>query len=439
MVKKDLLKFEQLDSRILLSSNPWYIDAIKASEVWSSATLSNNKPVVAVIDSGLDLNHPSLVHNLFQNPLDPVDGQDNDNNGYIDDITGWDFVDNDNSPQDGYFHGTHVAGIVNTIGDNNVSILPVKFIDSKGIGYIGGAGMSIDYVTGLKLKGINIVAINCSFGGLLDGSIALSGPIQRASDAGIVVVMAAGNNGSDIDLIPRYPASYSFANTISVAATNPDTNLATYSNYGKNSVAVAAPGTLIYSTIPNGSYGTTSGTSMAAPMVSGGIGLLKSLGEYSTSAVLEAIKKGSSALSTLSNKVTYGLLNLSASLGILRNDPISPSPSVPTSPAPPVVSPPAPVEVKLVYSIDKIVGRSIRGWANVNIKPNKPVVQIYVNNVLRYRVVANLYRKDTNKRNGFHVTINKKFLVSKSNLITIKIVDNANKLSEVVYKGYMRR
>lgn len=106
------LGIEQLDSKLLLSSNPWYIDTINAPIVWENIKASSNKPIVAIVDSGVDLTHPSLINNLFHNNLDPIDGIDNDKNGLVDDYTGWDFSQNDNVPQDGYYHGTHLAGIV---------------------------------------------------------------------------------------------------------------------------------------------------------------------------------------------------------------------------------------------------------------------------------------------------------------------------------------
>lgn len=429
------LNFEQLDRKVLLSSNPWYIDTIKAPEVWSAVSSSNTKPVVAIVDSGVDLTHPSLVSNLFRNPLDPVDGRDNDGNGYVDDITGWDFAQNDNSAQDEFWHGTHVAGIVNAIGNNNISILPLKFIGASGSGYLGAASTAINYAVDLKLKGINIVAINCSFGGSLSNNTGLSAAIKRASDNGIVVTIASGNNGSDLDTTPRYPGSLSFSNTITVAGTNKDNTLAGYSNYGVNTVSIAAPGTGIYSTLSNATYGNVSGTSMAAPMVSGAVGLLRSFGGYSASVIVEALKRGSSFVDGLSNKVSNGLLNISASFGLLKTMPILP-PVVTI--APHVVKPPVIIVPKLLYMI-KVENRVIKGWTNVDIKTTKPVVQIYVNNVLRYSVVADLYRGDTKKHNGFYVVVDRKFLGLKPNLVTVKIVDSVNKLNQIVYKGYMKK
>lgn len=151
-MKKDFrLSLEKLDSRIALSSNPWYVDAVKAPEVWSQITTTvNNKPVVAILDSGIDLNHEALKNNLWKNPNEKVDGIDNDGNGYVDDVSGWDFVDNDSVAQDGFYHGTFVAGIVNSVANGNVNILPLRFQNNSGLGYSSAAAYAIDYAIGLK-------------------------------------------------------------------------------------------------------------------------------------------------------------------------------------------------------------------------------------------------------------------------------------------------
>lgn len=434
-MKRDFrLGLEQLDNKVLLSSNPWYIDTIKAPEVWSQISVIHNKPVVAIVDSGVDLNHSALVPNLFRNPLDPVDGKDNDGNGYVDDITGWDFVQNDNSPQDDLWHGTHVAGIVNIIGNNNISILPLKFIGASGSGYMGAASIAIHYAVDLKLKGINVVAINCSFGGVLSSNPGLSSAIQRASDNGIIVVIASGNNGSDLDITPRYPGSLSYANTITVAGTNSDNTLAAYSNYGVKTVAIVAPGTGIYSTLPGNTYGNISGTSMAAPMVSGSVALLKSFGNYAASSLLTAIKSGANTVGGLLDKVTHGLLDLTSSLRILKTQSVIPPPAPPK----PIV-PPVPVVAKLTHRLS-VSNNAIHGWVNVvSGKVSTPVVQVYINNKLRYTVKANLYRGDTKQYNGFYIAINRKYLNLRNNKIEVRLVDSTNSLQSVIFKQYLRK
>ena len=436
-MKKDFrLGVEQLDSRVYLSSNPWYIESIKADIAWSQIN-SITKPVVAIVDSGMDLNHPFLTSNLFKNPLDPVDGKDNDNNGYVDDINGWDFVDNDNSPQDGFYHGTHVAGIVNSVGNNKISILPLRFMNNNGLGYTGAAANAIHYAVDLKLKGINIAAINCSFGGVLSNSNVLSSAIQRASDNGIVVVIAAGNDGGDLDVTPRYPGSLNYTNTITVAATNSDKSLAGYSNYGKNSVAIAAPGTNIYSTLPGGGYGNVSGTSMSAPMVSGAVGLLKSMGNYGANILKYAITKGSEIISQWSHKITNGLLDISASITILRSQVTQPIEYTP--PVTPVVQPIVEQVKRLEYKLDYVNKNGLSGWSRTSNSNSKSVVEVYINGTLRYKTSANLYRPDTRRYDGFKVSINKKFLIYRSNLIEVRIKDSVSNLVSIAYKQYVRR
>lgn len=435
-IRKDCkeLGFERLDNKILLSSNPWYIDSIKAPEVWASQSAVDNRPIVAIIDSGVDLNHPDLVPNLFHNRFDPIDGIDNDKNGLVDDYTGWNFANYNNIPQDNFYHGTHVAGIVNAIGHGNVRILPIKCIGDTGSGYVGSIVAGINYAITLKNQGYNITAINCSFGSLLNNNWGLDNAIKNASDNGIIVVMAAGNNGSDLDIVPRYPGSLSYANTITVAGINSDNSLAGYSNYGVKTVAVAAPATSIYSTLPRGTYGYVSGTSMAAPMVSGGVALLKSFGNYAASSLLTAIKGGANMISSLVDKVSNGLLDLASSLRVLKTQPVIAAP-IPPKP----VVPPAPVVPKLDYKV-VVSDYVIKGWVNtVNGKISTPVVQVYVNNVLRYSVKANLYRGDTKQNNGFYIVINRKFLTLKNNLIEVRINDSLNNLTSTVYKSYITR
>lgn len=438
--KRDfLLGLEKLDNKTLLSGNPWYVDAIKAPEVWGEVSSVTTKPVVAIVDSGVDLTHPSLINNLFHNPLDPVDGKDNDNNGYVDDNTGWDFVQNDASPQDELYHGTHVAGIVSTIGNSNVSILPLKFIGSSGSGYTGAAVAAIDYAINLKNRGINIVAINCSFGGLLNNTFSLDSAIKRASDNGIVVVLAAGNNGSDLDVTPRYPGSLNYTNTITVAGTNNDNTLAGYSNYGKNTVTVAAPGSNIYSTLPGGAYGNISGTSMSTAVVSGAVGLLNKLGHYGATVIKNALINGCDLLNSLVDKIKYGFINLQQSMSWLKTQPESVvQPLVPTTP-PVVVSPVISPKISLAYKFDAVSRTTVKGWASVVNSSVKPVVEIYINKVLRYSVSANQYRSDTRLSNGFSVSINRKFLTLRSNLVEVKIKDSMHRLETIAYKGYIRR
>ncbi len=234
------------------------IDAdIDAPEAWNITTGSNNV-VIAVVDTGVDYNHPDLSSNIWTNMGETScsDGIDNDGNGYIDDCHGWDFVGNDNDPMDYDGHGTHVAGTIAAVGNNSLGtagvmwkaqIMPVRFLGVSGSGTTADAISAILYA---NAKGAHI--INNSWGG---GGY--SQALKDAVDASnAVVVCAAGNAGTNNDSTPFYPASYTSSNIIAVAATDHNDNLATFSNYGATSVDVGAPGVNIYSTIPNLSYGT---------------------------------------------------------------------------------------------------------------------------------------------------------------------------------------
>lgn len=224
-------------------------------EAWDITTGSSDV-VVAVIDSGLDYNHPDFYHpdlstNIWTNPDEiPANNIDDDGNGYPDDWRGWDFVDDDNDPMDPLVHGTHVAGIIAAVGNNstgvsglnwNVKIMVLKIINAFGFATTDLAISALNYA---NAKGAHV--INASW-----GSTASSKALQDAIDASsALVVCAAGNNGSDNDVTPYYPASYESPHIISVAATDQKDNLASFSNYGAASVDVAAPGVNILSTSP---------------------------------------------------------------------------------------------------------------------------------------------------------------------------------------------
>jgi subtilisin family serine protease len=230
---------------------------IDAPEAWDVTTGSSDV-IVAVVDSGVDINHPDLQSNIWTNPGEtPDNGIDDDGNGYIDDVNGWDFLYNDKAPDDALGHGTHVAGTVAAVGDNAIGvtgvswtaqIMPLRFLDALGFGNTADAIDAIEYATAMGAD-----VINNSWGGS-GYNQALKDAID-ASDA--VVVCAAGNiitGGRNNDAIPHYPSSFNSAHIISVAASDQDDNLASFSNYGAVSVDVAAPGTNIYSTVP-GSVG----------------------------------------------------------------------------------------------------------------------------------------------------------------------------------------
>ena len=256
------------------------VDAdIDAPEAWDIQT-GNPNLVIGVIDTGVDYNHPDLVNNIWTNPGEiPGDGIDNDGNGYIDDVHGWDFAYNDNDPMDVQGHGTHVAGTIAGKGNNgigvtgvawNAKIMPIKFLNDSGSGYLSDAIAAINYATA---QGVKITNNSWGGGGY---SQALYDAINAAGQAGALFIAAAGNSSVNTDSNPMYPAAYNLNNIISVASTTRTDSLSWFSNYGSTSVDLGAPGSEIYSTIPvaQGSYGTKSGTSMATPHVTGAAALL---------------------------------------------------------------------------------------------------------------------------------------------------------------------
>jgi subtilisin family serine protease len=284
--------------------------------------------VVGVIDSGVDYNHPELAGAIWRNPKELAgDGVDNDGNGYVDDIYGWNFVSNNNNPMDDNGHGTHVAGTIAAAGDNgvgvagvaNAKILPLKFLSATGSGSTSAAIAAINYATKLRQSGVNLVITNNSWGG--GGySTALYDAIKAHGNAGIMFVAAAGNGGSDQigddnDRSPQYPASYDLANIVSVAATDHHDVLASFSNFGAASVDLAAPGVSILSTVPGG-YGYSSGTSMAAPHVAGAAALAWSYSPgASVAQVRSALFNSVDKISGLNGKmVTGGRVNAHGTL-----------------------------------------------------------------------------------------------------------------------------
>ncbi|EHY78839.1 peptidase S8/S53 subtilisin kexin sedolisin [Stutzerimonas stutzeri ATCC 14405 = CCUG 16156] len=271
-----------------------------ALAVWNAGAACSSQIHVGIIDEGVMTTHADLRANIWINPGEGsrADRKDNDRNGFIDDIHGWDFSANDASVYDGPAddHGTHVAGTVAAVANNGAGVFGVcpsaKLITAKFLGANGGttagAVKAVNYLTQLKLaKKINLVATNNSWGG--GGySQALYDAIRAAGNANILFVAAAGNSGLDIDATPSYPASYQLPNVIAVAAIGQNGQRAGFSNYGAKSVHIAAPGVDIVSTVPTAKgaagYAYMSGTSMAAPHVTGAAALYASLNPCATAA-----------------------------------------------------------------------------------------------------------------------------------------------------------
>jgi subtilisin family serine protease len=301
---------------------------IAAPRAWSTTT-GDADTVVAVIDTGTDINHPDLKNNVWINPGETAgNGVDDDKNGYVDDVNGWDFHNNDASVYDAASedsHGTHVAGTIAAEGNNGIGvtgvnwkakIMPLKFLGPNG-GYTSNAVKAIDYAVA---KGAKISNNSWGGGGY---SQTLKDAISRADASGHLFIAAAGNGGSDgigddNDATPSYPASYDNPNIVSVAATDSKDALAGFSNYGGASVDLAAPGVGILSTLPGNTYGSYNGTSMATPHVSGVAALLKSKNPAADDATLkERLIKSVDARSNLSGKTTTGgRLNAAEALGV---------------------------------------------------------------------------------------------------------------------------
>ena len=250
---------------------------ISATSAWDVFTGSDNV-VIGIIDTGLDYNHPDIAANAWTNPGEiPGNGIDDDANGFVDDVHGWDFVNDDNDPMDDNGHGTHCGGTIGGVGDNGIGVAGVnwrvkmmglKFLSSGGSGSTADAVEAIEYAT---MMGVRLTSNSWGGGGY---SQAMYDAIADAQANGILFVAAAGNSSSNNDVSPHYPSNYDLDNVVSVAATDHNDALASFSSYGATTVDLAAPGVDIMSTFPGNNYGLLSGTSMATPHVSGALGLI---------------------------------------------------------------------------------------------------------------------------------------------------------------------
>jgi subtilisin family serine protease len=282
---------------------------IAIAALWEKGIVGNKNTVVAVIDTGVQWDHPDLAANLYTNAGEIAgNGMDDDANGFIDDVHGWNFADNKNTSSDDNGHGTHCAGVIGAAGNNGVgvaginwktSIMPVKFLDANGGGTLEAAVNAINYATQMKVK---VMSNSWGGGGFSD---VMYQAIQKAQAQGILFIAAAGNDGMSNDgENPTYPSSYDLPNIVSVAAIDNRDALAVFSNYGAKHVHVAAPGVNVYSTYMGSAYKSLSGTSMATPHVAGIATLLASEHpEWTFDVIKDRLIKTSTPVRMLGRKV----------------------------------------------------------------------------------------------------------------------------------------
>ncbi len=292
---------------------------IKAVNAWD-LTRGSRSVRVGIIDTGIEYTHPDLAANIWTNPgetgLDAggndraTNGVDDDGNGFLDDVHGWDFANNDNDPMDDHFHGTHVAGTVGGNGNNGegvvgvsweVTLIALKFLGGGGSGMISDAVEAVYYATN---QGVHLTSNSWGGGGF---SVAMETAIEDARQNDILFIAAAGNSNQDTDLQPHYPSNYNLPNVISVAATDHNDLLASFSSYGPTTVHLAAPGVATLSCGLGGSYRLASGTSMATPHVSGVCALIKAINPAATSSeIKDQLVQSVDVLPQLEGKVISG-------------------------------------------------------------------------------------------------------------------------------------
>ena len=327
----------------------WGLKKIQMESGWDITT-GHESVVVGVVDTGIDYTHPDLGSNIWSNTGEIAgNGVDDDGNGYVDDTRGWNATaeNTPSDPMDTHNHGTHCAGTIGALGNNNrgvaginwnVKLMPLKSFNSNGSGALSDVIEALNYALTMKHRGVNIRVLSNSYGGF-PNSVTLSNTITALENAGILFVAGAGNATNDNDASPFYPASFTHNSVVSVAATDKVDAKASFSNYGASSVDVGAPGVEIWSTVrtsSNGGYGLFNGTSMATPHVAGVAALIAGAYPALTAAQLKSVILNSGdPVSALQGKTVTGrrinaLAALQAAAGLAAPPTPMPSPS-PTS------------------------------------------------------------------------------------------------------------
>lgn len=326
------------------------------ASLWSKTTGAG--VTVAVLDSGVQLDHPDLKGSLWVNSDEiPGNGVDDDKNGYVDDVNGYDFAGRDADPSGTYWHGTHVAGTIAATANNGEGIAGAAYGAKLMILQVMGDNNLIAYSDAIEAlyyaakNGAQIV--NCSWGGDVN-SPALKQAVVDLATQNVLVVAAVGNSGKPLEQSPFYPAIYNLPNEIAVAATDSNGALASFSNYSPTLADLAAPGQEIASTYPNSSYAVASGTSMAAPLVSAVAALLKAAKPSATAGeIRQAILDGATKDPALASKVREGRrLSAAGALAVLLK-------GVDVEPVD--LTPPAAAKPLSPASLFRIVARSTTG------------------------------------------------------------------------------
>lgn len=376
---------------------------VDGPEAWATQTGSDNV-LVAIIDTGIDYDHEDLKEQIWLNPGESGngkerDGVDNDNNGYKDDYRGWNFVFDSNDPYDNNQHGTHCAGVVGAVGNNGkgvagvnwrVKMMALKFLGQDGSGTTDDAAEAIIYATKMGAK-----VLSNSWGGG-ENSRTLQDAIQFAHDNGVLFIAAAGNESSNTDNTANYPSNYEVPNVVAVASSDRNDALSSFSNYGRYTVDLAAPGSSILSAQPLGRYQLLSGTSMATPHVAGAAALIwAQYPSLTMHQVLVRLLGSTDRKNAFVNRMaTGGRLNLANAfstkplIALTTDLPYTANETGPYTVNTSVVDDGAVTNVKLVYSVNSTTSDSVNmtGAGNDSYTagiPGKPL-----NTTISYMIVA---------------------------------------------------